>query len=156
MDVKDLDLSWINNRMILKNLEDFFTNLVEKKGRDIVAILIFGSLARGEARFTREYYSDVDLLIISRDLPEKIFYRKLYTAKLSKSLGSGIHMIKLINGHRAFFFEIIKYGRILYEQDQFFTKLKRSIEKIIKEKGIKELKNVWLWPQDTPGCKIDW
>jgi len=61
----------------------------------------------------------------------------------------------LVHAHRVFFMEIILSGKILYEVDEFFTGLQKTIHKILKDRGIKESKHVWLWPQDTPGCEIN-
>ena len=164
MEIKKFKLTCIKNKAIILRLEKFITNILQKKTDDIFAILLFGSLARKDAIFSDEYQSDVDLLIISHDLPKDILSRKLYTFDLSKTLGLGIdqlwfspeEIIALVESHRVFFMEIIKYGKILFEKDKFFTKLKKTINTILKEKGIKESKNVWLWPQNNPGCEIKW
>ncbi len=52
--------------------------------------------------------------------------------------------------------EIIKYGRILFELDAFFSNLKDTINNIIREKGIIESEHAWLWQQEIPGSKIEW
>jgi len=164
MHLKSFNLSWIKNQEVRLDLEKFIENLLQKKGEDLVGMLVFGSLSRNKGIFTADYRSDVDLLIISHNLPEEIIARKLYTANLSKSLGCGIHqlwhtpsgIIKLVDDHRAFFFEIIKYGKIIFEQNHFFTALKKKIDQILREKGIKELEHSWLWPQDVPGSEINW
>jgi predicted nucleotidyltransferase len=164
MEIKDFKISWLKNKLILSSLKEFIENLIQKKGQDIIAMLLFGSLAQDKATFSDDYRSDIDLLIISKNLLKEIIPRKLYTAKLSKSLGCGIHQIwntpeeinKSIDTHRAFYMEIIKYGRILYEQDKFLTNLKNKTETILRERGIRELEHIWLWPQDSPGSEIEW
>jgi len=164
MGIKKFKLSWIKNKAIGVRLEKFVTNILQQKSEDIVAILLFGSLARKTAIFTNDYQSDIDLLIISHNLPKDILSRRFYSADLSKTLGLGIdqlwfppeEIIALVESHRVFFMEIIKYGKILFEKDEFFTKLQKTINKTLKEKGIKESKNVWLWPQSNPGCEIKW
>ena len=164
MEIKKFKLSWIKNKAISLRLEKFVTNILQQKSEDIVAILLFGSLARKTAIFTNDYQSDIDLLIISHNLPKDILSRRFYSADLSKTLGLGIdqfwfppeEIIALVESHRVFFMEIIKYGKILFEKDEFFTKLQKTINKTLKEKGIKESKNVWLWPQSNPGCEIKW
>jgi len=62
----------------------------------------------------------------------------------------------LVHSHRAFIFEIIRDGLILFESEKFLTNLKEQIEKIIKEKKIIELKYSWIWPQKVPGAEMDW
>ena len=164
MQLKNFNLSWIDNQEIRSDLEKFIENLIQKKGKDLVAMLIFGSLSQNKGVFTTDYHSDIDLLIISHKLPQEIIARKLYTAHLSKSLGCGIHQFwyipsetsDLIEAHRAFFLEIIKYGKILFERHHFFTSLKKKIDQILRTRGIKELEHTWLWPQDIPGCEINW
>ncbi|MHA1252991.1 MAG: nucleotidyltransferase domain-containing protein [Candidatus Helarchaeota archaeon] len=150
MQLDSSKISWIKNKNLQKILEEFLGNIIDKKGQDIIGILIFGSLVRAQEVFDEQYQSDIDILI--------------YTAKLSKSLGCGIdqlwytpeELLNSIKSHRAFFMEIIKYGKIIFEINQFLTNLKEEIEKILKEKGIKEGKNIWIWPQKKPGCKIEW
>ncbi len=164
MGITKFRLSWIKNKAIGLRLEKFVTNILQQKSEDIVAILLFGSLARKTAIFTKDYQSDIDLLIISHDLPKDILSRRLYSAELSKILGLGIDQLwfspeeitALVDSHRIFFMEIIKYGKIILEKDEILTKLKKTINNILKEKGIKESKNVWLWPQSNPGCEIKW
>ncbi|MHA1231979.1 MAG: nucleotidyltransferase domain-containing protein [Candidatus Helarchaeota archaeon] len=164
MQLDSSKISWIKNKNLQKILEEFLGNIIDKKGQDIIGILIFGSLVRAQEVFDEQYQSDIDILIIANNLPKNIIERKLYTAKLSKSLGCGIdqlwytpeELLNSIKSHRAFFMEIIKYGKIIFEINQFLTNLKEEIEKILKEKGIKEGKNIWIWPQKKPGCKIEW
>jgi len=164
MKSKKFDISWIKDKFIINILNTFIDHILEKKSNDIKAILLFGSLARDDFVYNDEHQSDIDLLIISENLPDDIFQRKLYTANLSKSVGAGIHklwytseeLIKLIKAHRAFFLEIIKYGRIIFETDGFLSNLKITVENIIKEKGIRETEHAWMWPQAPPGSKIEW
>jgi len=164
MELKNCNILWIKNKQLHNNLVDFFENLIQKKGGDIVAILLFGSLAKNEGNFINDYQSDIDLLIIANNLPNEIVERKLYTAKLSKSLGSGIDQIwhtpheieKLVNSHRAFYFEIIRDGKILFELNHILSDLKESIKKIIKEKKIKESNIAWIWPFKRPSTEIEW
>ena len=164
MHLKNFRISWIKNKQIKSNLKDFISNIIEKKGQDIIGLLLFGSLAQGKAVYSSDYQSDIDLLIASLNLPSDIIHRKLYTAQLSKAYGCGIHQLwytpieltKEVNSHRAFFMEIIKYGRILFELDAFFSNLKNTINNIIREKGIIESEHAWLWQQEIPGSKIEW
>jgi predicted nucleotidyltransferase len=164
MHLKNFKISWIKNKQIKRNLQEFIGNIIEKKGQDIIGILLFGSLAQGKAVYSPDYQSDIDLLIASLNLPSDIFSRKLYTAKLSKTYGCGIHQLWYtpaeltteVNSHRAFFMEIIKYGIILFELETFFSNLKDTIDVIIREKGIIESEHVWIWPQEIPGSKIEW
>ncbi len=164
MEGKNFNISWIKNRKLLKNLEEFLENINQKKGQDLIGILLFGSLARAQEVYNEKYQSDIDILIIAKNLPKNILARKLYTAELSKSLGCGIdqlwytpeELIKSIEAHRAFFMEIIKYGKIIFEINHLLTNLKKYVDRILKEKGIKEEKYAWIWPQKIPGCKIEW
>ena len=47
-------------------------------GEDLLAVVLFGSRARGEA----SHDSDWDLLVVARSLPEKPFERRLYLKRL--------------------------------------------------------------------------
>jgi hypothetical protein len=62
---------WCDDMNIDKVLKDFVKVCKEKFGKDLVSIILFGSYARGTAREG----SDIDLLVIAKNLPKDIFRR---------------------------------------------------------------------------------
>ena len=54
-------------RDISKILDEFLQKCKQKFGDNLISIILFGSYARG----TATEYSDVDLLIIAKNLPKR-------------------------------------------------------------------------------------
>ena len=57
----------MNEKMLNKVLDEFLKKCKEKFGDDLISIILFGSYARG----TATEYSDVDLLVIAKNLPKR-------------------------------------------------------------------------------------
>ena len=55
----------------MKLLYEFVKECKQKFGKDLVSIILFGSYARGTAKET----SDVELLVIAKNLPRNMFKR---------------------------------------------------------------------------------
>ncbi|MGQ9721688.1 MAG: hypothetical protein ACUVXA_10250 [Candidatus Jordarchaeum sp.] len=74
-------------------VEDYVSNLLEKLGEKVVAILVFGSVAAGKARFDEAYQIDIDLLAVIKDLPSDYFERIMYKTKIQGMTGIGVESI---------------------------------------------------------------
>ncbi|MEM2550444.1 MAG: nucleotidyltransferase domain-containing protein, partial [Nitrososphaerota archaeon] len=57
--------------------------LLERFGSDLVSVVVYGSVARGEAR--RD--SDVDLLIVLKGMPKGVFKRQELFMEVEEKLG---------------------------------------------------------------------
>jgi predicted nucleotidyltransferase len=57
----------MNKKMLSKVLDEFLQKCKEKFGDDLISIILFGSYARE----TATEYSDVDLLVIAKNLPKR-------------------------------------------------------------------------------------
>ena len=57
----------MNEKMLNKVLDEFLKKCKEKFGDDLISIILFGSYARE----TATKYSDVDLLVIAKNLPKR-------------------------------------------------------------------------------------
>ena len=62
----DIDLSFIQNANFLRSIKEYLEKLFQLD-RKIQGILLFGSLARGEAIYSEREVSDIDLIVIFSD-----------------------------------------------------------------------------------------
>lgn len=70
----------IRDKRYLDDLEEYLKALLNNKR--VIAIALFGSLSKGLAKPYPE--SDIDLLIIARDLPKELAERRFQALKLKK------------------------------------------------------------------------
>lgn len=69
----------------MEKLEKIVESLRKKLGDDLICLLLFGSAARGEMREN----SDMDILLIAQNLPEKRYERIQFLRKDLPSVGLG-------------------------------------------------------------------
>jgi predicted nucleotidyltransferase len=127
-------------RDISKILDEFLQKCKQKFGDNLISIILFGSYARG----TATEYSDVDLLIIAKNLPKRRIERyKIirdiildfiyeYEINLSPILIkpeelSHKNISPLIYG-------ILTGYKVIYDKDNFWKNYLERIKPIIKEK----------------------
>ena len=160
-----IDLSFINNKYFKSMMDEYLDKLfqIDKK---IKGIILFGSLARGEAINSSEKLSDIDLLVIFYDneIPED--HRRLTKTKnnLMGLASSGIDSIwtiesyfkKLIQRKADLILDCMNEGKILFDPDGFVKEQKIKLFKELKEKGVKRRKNYWIWPLKQIGNEIEW
>lgn len=123
-------------------------------GDRLVAVVLFGSRARGDARPD----SDWDLLVIADGLPEKRFDRHLSLKRLLPPMYRGA--ISLIARTPAEFEEhlpslyldIALDGRILHDPQGYAADRLLSLHRLISHKGLRREQtangDVWRW--DSP------
>jgi predicted nucleotidyltransferase len=83
------NLEEIKGREYIPVIEEYLDKLRRNFGEKIVGVLLFGSVARGEAKPLKGYESDIDLIILIRGLPENISERLMLKAKLVVELRLG-------------------------------------------------------------------
>jgi predicted nucleotidyltransferase len=127
-------------RDISKILDEFLQRCKQKFGDNLISIILFGSYARG----TATEYSDVDLLIIAKNLPKRRIERyKIirdiildfiyeYEINLSPILIkpeelSHKNISPLIYG-------ILTGYKVIYDKDNFWKNYLERIKPIIKER----------------------
>ncbi len=134
---------------LLDNLKGYF---------DLVSFVVYGSVARGNA--TKD--SDVDLLIIADNLPDRYEMFKIFD-KAEEAISDKIKKLRK-DGYYIFFSPVIKSREdarlitplyldmvedavILYDKDEFFTnvigKLKTRLDELKAERVI--LGKKWYW-----------
>ncbi len=132
-------------------------------GDDLVAVALFGSRARGEA--TPE--SDWDVLVIARNLPERVMKRHALLTGLVPDTWHGSLSIlgrtpQEFESHLpALYLEIALDGIVLFDTDGYLTqrlaKLRAAIERLGLERQIECGETRWRWRHPPPPeWAIEW
>ena len=161
----NIDLSFIKIDYFVSSLTEYLESLF-KSEKDIVGIVLFGSLATENAEFSSDKISDIDLLIVFADNQLPIDHRERTNLKLSL-MGltlSGIDSIwmsksefkKSIENKRDIILSILDEGIILFDQSNYLRDSKTKLFKELEEKGVKKRKMYWIWPQKRLGEEIEW
>ncbi|MEM3407768.1 MAG: nucleotidyltransferase domain-containing protein [Nitrososphaerota archaeon] len=72
----------IKDKRYLNDLKEYLDIILNDKDKNVIAVLLFGSLSKNLAKPYPE--SDIDLLIIAKNLPRKLIERKFQIIKLKK------------------------------------------------------------------------
>ena len=125
-------------------------------GPDLVAVVLFGSRARGDYQSD----SDWDLLVIADRLPERIFPRHLYLKRLLPVQWCGQVSIlaktpaEFEVGVPALFLDIALDGIILYDTNDYISERLARLRRFITKEGLyregrgRDL--IWQW-REFPG-----
>lgn len=161
----DINLSFIKDDYYFKSLKECIDHLfqIEKK---IKGIILFGSLARGEAIYSEEKVSDIDLIIVffDNELPEDHRKRTNLKIKLMGLKDLGIDSIwmtesefkELIQIKRDIILSALDNGIILFDPEGFIKEQKIRLFKELKQKGVIKCKHYWIWPLKHLGDEIEW
>jgi predicted nucleotidyltransferase len=157
-------------------LKDAFDHLTQRiaataqqvYGDRLVSVVLYGSVARG----TMRHDSDVDLLIVARDLPAGRLNRvKEFEAvedavgeELSRAASRGIHtsvspVVKTpeeVTAGSPLFLDMVEDARVLYDRQGFFAQRLARLRNRLSELGAKRVwkGNAWYWdlkPDYRPG-----
>ena len=125
----------------------------------LVSVVVFGSVARNEARSD----SDVDILIVARDLPRSRFKRlelfekaEEFVEPLVEELWSrGIHIdfspiildVEEAKKHRPIYLDMVVDAVIVFDSDNFFRKILDEVAEKLKALGAerKRIGKLWYW-----------
>ncbi|MBU0491725.1 MAG: nucleotidyltransferase domain-containing protein [Chloroflexi bacterium] len=128
-------------------------------GDDLVAVVLFGSRARGEA----DVASDWDLLVIAHHLPDKTFQRHVRLKELLPDAWRGRIAILArtpaeFEAHlTGLFLDIALDGIVLYDTDEYVAARLARLRRLVAEQGLRRERTqrdlVWRW-QRFPG--FDW
>jgi len=133
--------------------------LKKRFGEDLVSVVVFGSVARGNSRKD----SDLDVLIVVRGLPEgKLERSKLFDdveAGLSEELalaasrGYSIAISPIIKtpeeaaGFSPLYMDLTEDALILYDKGDFFSLVLENEKKVLEKLGYERVKlgKAWYW-----------
>lgn len=137
-------------------------------GNRLVSVVLYGSVARGAMR----HDSDIDLLIVARDLPAGRLNRveefeaveAAVGEELSRAASRGIHtslspVLKTpeeVTAGSPLFLDMVEDARVLYDQGGFFAAHLARLRRRLAELGAKRIwrGNAWYWdlkPDYRPG-----
>src|SRR5215210_9395173 len=143
--------------------ESIVSGLREGLGDDLLAVVLFGSRARGEARES----SDWDFLVIARDLPERTLERIFRLKKMLPTLYRGeVSLLaktpeEFMAGLPDLYLDIALDGVILYDTDGYMTERLEFLRALIRRKGLRREKEgrdlIWRWEQPPgPDWSLEW
>jgi predicted nucleotidyltransferase len=148
-------------RLLLSHLRSFY-------GDRLVSVAVFGSVARE----TQNFFSDLDLLIVARDLPggrikrirqfeaveEKVapFLKSLQKDGIYTDLSAILKTPAEVEQGSPLFLDMVEDARIVFDRDGFFAAVLEKLRKRLTELGAKRVwqGNAWYWilkPDLRPG-----
>jgi predicted nucleotidyltransferase len=126
---------------------------------NLVSVVVFGSVARGEARVD----SDVDLLIVARGLPKSRFKRaelferaeELVEPLVEELWSRGIYVdfspiildVDEAVRHRPIYLDMVVDAVIVFDRDGFFKRVLDNLAERLKTLGAerKKIGRLWYW-----------
>ena len=151
---------------------DYFRNIVKNYVNyllaldrfDVIGIILFGSVARGEGNEQLEDLSDVDLLVIFKDhdLPEKYVKRVLLESELMSEIDQGVdalwwtlsELYSALKIKLPLILDIIDEGIIIFDPLNALKTVRNMLLQELADKKVEKLKDGWLWPLKNFGDKI--
>jgi predicted nucleotidyltransferase len=145
----------------MKLVNEYVNEIKEVLGGKLVSVCLFGSIARGD--FTQE--SDIDLLIIAKNVPDDVGRRhSLFREARRKILLSdtALEIRKMgytttfseiiltpdeVKKHPPILLDIVEDGIILYDDNNFLFSIIDEVKGQLKRLGAKriQLKHGWYW-----------
>jgi predicted nucleotidyltransferase len=133
--------------------------LINVLGNRFVSLVVFGSVARGEARKD----SDLDILIVAQDLPKSRFKRleifeeveKIVEPLIEDLWARGFYVdfspiildVEEAKKHRPIYLDMVVDAVIVFDRDNFFKKILDEIATRLRVLGAerKRLGKLWYW-----------
>jgi predicted nucleotidyltransferase len=161
----DINLKFLNNEYFSTKLGNYLTQIFQTD-KKIAGIILFGSLARGDAIYSEEKRSDIDLIIIFKDkeLPENHRKRSELKLKLMELSPAGIDSLwmsetefkNLVQIKTDIILYALDECKILYDPEGLIKQEKENLFRELKEKGVKKENHYWIWPIKSFGEEIEW
>ncbi len=150
-----------------EQLERFKQLLLERFGDNLISLVLYGSMVRG----TAGNESDIDLLIILKDVPDS-YHERLEPVveielKLRKSVAETTGTAPIFSSivlsrdeameNRNIFLDMIDASIILYDKNDFFKNRLKELENRLLKLGSKKVvldDKTWYWrlkPDIVPG-----
>ncbi len=132
-------------------------------GERLIAVVLYGSRARGEAIED----SDWDLLVIARELPENYWERHLFFVRaLPVGCRSGISIFartpeEFEQRISSLYLDIALDGKVLYDPRHYAEAKLSFIRRLIKKAGLyrehTKAGDLWLWEKPPTGpWALEW
>ena len=143
----------------IEKIESILSHILRESsirwGEDLVSVVVFGSFARGDAY----EHSDIDLLIIVKNLPKGWRERGIYELSLERlglTWNTPLQVILVnpeeirlaIDNIMPLLLEIHESYRYLFDRDMFFQKEMKRFEKMMMRRGVRRLaEHKWEVPE---------
>ncbi len=139
------------------------SKLREGLGDDLVAVVLFGSRARGEAREG----SDWDVMVVANGLPGRTLERAIWLKRmLSPDYRGEVSLLaktpeEFMSNLPDLYLDIALDGVVLYDTDDFMAERLRALKALIRRKGLRREGDdgdlIWRWPQPpSPDWSLEW
>ena len=132
-------------------LSEIVKVLRDHLGKDLVAVVLYGSWPRGEG----QPGSDIDLFVVARNLPKRRFPRAQYVHRpVSGRLPQPVSILakepqEFERHFPPLYLDLGLDGRVLYDPEEYMTARLAHIRQIIEEAGLRRERCdgdfVWLW-----------
>lgn len=138
-------------------LEELVKALHERLGEDLVSVVVYGSVARGEAG--RD--SDIDILVVARSLPKSMFARQDLFMDVEGKIRDEVEKLEqqgyfidfspvLLTPEEAqrtrpLYLDMVEDAIILYDKDSFFANVLARLRARLKELGAERVRRGKLW-----------
>lgn len=131
-------------------------------GESLISIVLFGSLARGEATEA----SDLDLFIVARDLPKHPLERVKLLHEPKITIREGISARgKTPEEFESYlapmYLDIALDGIILFDRDNYMAAKIAHLRQLLRQVGLNRVRfdgeMAWEWErQPKPGWELEW
>ena len=131
--------------MFEKIIKDYLKRL---QGHNVRSIILFGSVARGEARED----SDIDLLVIASGLPDiKKRYDDLFPARKPARIDdiwmTPEELEEMVDAKTGFVMDALMEGEVLLD-DGTVERARKRLKESLKRLKARRLKHGWFIPRD--------
>jgi len=119
-------------------------SFVDEVSRSLKAscVVLFGSYARGD--YTE--YSDIDLCVISDELPKDLFGRRTIVTTIQKIKAIGFTVGEfsgMIDELNPLVLDILHYGKLL-KGEEIYERFRKRLEVLIQSKVVEKYKDGWI------------
>ncbi len=144
-------------------LAEIVLNLNEGLGGDLVAVVLFGARARGEAHEG----SDWDVLVIANGLPARTLERVIRLKRMLPAAYRGeVSLLaerpeEFMSNLPNLYLDIALDGVVLYDTNDFMAERLRALKALIRRKGLRREREggdlIWRRPQPpSPDWSLEW
>ncbi len=150
---------WTKEQDTREALHSLTAALYEQLESRFIALVLFGSRARGDAEDT----SDWDFLLIAENLPRKAFERHIYIKRLLSPSWRAIASVlaktpdEFEASLQTVYLDIATDGVVLYDSDQYISDKLRLVRQQLQSVGLHRIRQGrdmhWCW-NTTPWT--DW